>query len=90
MARFLLALPLAALLFAVNISAQCSCMGLDYTDGGSYLIDGSSNLPFTFHSAFEGCADGFVTPILIDPSGNQYACDDIESQPDANQQTSSW
>lgn len=49
-------LPLvAALFFATLATAQnCTCTGLDYTDGGSYLIDGSSDLPFTFHSVFEG------------------------------------
>lgn len=91
MARFAF-LPLAAaLLFAAAARAQnCSCMGLDYTDGGSYLIDGSSQLPFTFHSMFEGCQDGFITPILLDSNGNQFTCDDIESQPDDSQQTSQW
>jgi hypothetical protein len=91
MARFAFLLPLAALLFAATAFAQnCSCMGLDYTDGGSYLIDGSVQLPFTFHSVFEGCPDGFVTPVLVDSNGNQYACGDIESQPDDSQQTSQW
>lgn len=91
MARFAFLLPLTALLFAANVFAQsCSSSGLDYTDGGSYLIDGSSNLPFTFNSMFEGCQDGFISPILIDPSGNQYTCDDIETQPDDSQQTSKW
>ncbi|CAK7212709.1 hypothetical protein SCUCBS95973_001555 [Sporothrix curviconia] len=92
MARlFLMLLPLVALMWATTTTAQtqdCFGMGLDYTDGGSYLVAGSSNLSFTFHSTFEGCPDGFVTPILVDPLGNQYSCDDIESQPDDAQQTS--
>jgi hypothetical protein len=35
-------------------AGQCSCSGLDYTDGGSYLVDGSSTNDFTFTSEFEG------------------------------------
>ncbi len=33
---------------------ECSCSGLDYTNGGSYLIDGNSDSQFTFTSVFEG------------------------------------
>jgi len=33
---------------------QCTCSGLDYTDGGSYLVDGNSENEFTFTSVFEG------------------------------------
>jgi hypothetical protein len=33
---------------------QCTCSGLDYTDGGSYLVDGSSDHDFTFTSVFSG------------------------------------
>jgi len=34
--------------------AGCSCYGLDYTNGGSYLIDGNSDVKFSFTSLFEG------------------------------------
>ncbi len=46
---------------------QCSCSGLDYADGGSYLVDGNSNDDFTFTSAFEGISLSFsshLTPHL--------------------------
>lgn len=33
-------------------NAACTCTGLDYTDGGSYLVDGSSNDDFAFTSVF--------------------------------------
>ena len=32
----------------------CSCAGLDYTDGGAYLVDGNSENDFTFTSTFSG------------------------------------
>ena len=32
----------------------CSCSGLDYTNGGSYLIDASSTNDFVFTSEFSG------------------------------------
>lgn len=34
-------------------TASCTCTGLDYTDGGSYLVDGSDNGDFTFTSVFQ-------------------------------------
>ena len=33
---------------------QCSCAGLDYTDGGAYLVDGNSENDFVFTSTFAG------------------------------------
>jgi hypothetical protein len=30
----------------------CTCTGLDYTNGGSYLVDGSLEADFTFTSVF--------------------------------------
>ena len=32
----------------------CSCAGLDYTDGGAYLVDGNSGDDFAFTSTFAG------------------------------------
>ncbi len=34
--------------------SDCTCSGLDYTNGGSYLIDGSSDKQFIFTSQFQG------------------------------------
>lgn len=33
---------------------HCSCFGLDYTNGGSYLVDGNSDNNFAFTSVFTG------------------------------------
>ncbi|SPQ23403.1 1e799c4a-77a1-463b-ba40-6354720574f3 [Thermothielavioides terrestris] len=68
---------------------QCSCSGLDYTDGGSYLVDGSSTNDFTFTSEFEGCGQSTITPILVSPNGYGYECSPIESQLDGVEQSSS-
>lgn len=38
--------------------ANCDCVGLDYTEGGSYLIDGYSDGLFSFTSVFEGTSIG--------------------------------
>ena len=39
---------------AQDDNAGCSCSGLDYADGGSYLVDGNSENDFTFYSVFQG------------------------------------
>ncbi|KAK1768270.1 hypothetical protein QBC33DRAFT_558430 [Phialemonium atrogriseum] len=67
---------------------ECSSTGLDYTNGGSYLIDGTSDDYFVFTSAFSGCDDTDISPILIDPDGNDYSCTDIATQPDDTDQVS--
>jgi hypothetical protein len=64
LARMVPTLAAVALLLAAPSGAQdvppsegdvgCSCTGVDYTNGGSYLIDGSANLNFTFTSVFSG------------------------------------
>ena len=41
-------------LAARGVQADCICSGLDYTNGGSYLIDGSSSKDFVFTSEFAG------------------------------------
>ncbi|KAK0629299.1 hypothetical protein B0T17DRAFT_491360, partial [Bombardia bombarda] len=78
--------------FAVGVLAQetetCSCSGLDYTNGGSYLIDGESEDEFAFTSVFSGCFDSTITPILVSPEGYGYECSAIETQPDDEEQAS--
>ena len=37
-----------------DVLGDCSCSGLDYTNGGSYLIDGTSDSKFAFTSEFAG------------------------------------
>ncbi len=39
---------------AGRVLADCTCSGLDYTNGGSYLIDGTSDREFVFTSQFQG------------------------------------
>ncbi|KAM7203054.1 hypothetical protein V8F33_002402 [Rhypophila sp. PSN 637] len=68
----------------------CRCTGLDYSNGGSYLVDGSSDDPFTFTSMFESCGEAdIVAPILVDPEGSQYPCTGISMQEDGQEQQSS-
>ncbi|KAL1853978.1 hypothetical protein VTK73DRAFT_8854 [Phialemonium thermophilum] len=83
-------LAVAALVLRI-VSAQdegCSSTGLDYTNGGSYLIDATSEDNFTFTSLFDGCDYTWITPILIGPDDTQYNCTDIETQPDDSEQIS--
>ncbi|KAL8357518.1 hypothetical protein RB601_009128 [Gaeumannomyces tritici] len=73
-------LLLAALLaLCLGVLGQsCSSYGVDYSNGGSYYIDGSSNQYFTFISVFQGCSSELVSPVLVSPEGNQYACSAIQ------------
>ncbi|KAK3905160.1 hypothetical protein C8A05DRAFT_31034 [Staphylotrichum tortipilum] len=70
-------------------NAECTCSGLDYADGGSYLVDGNSENDFTFYSVFQGCFESTITPILVSPNGDGYECSAINSQPDGLDQASS-
>ncbi|KAK4162809.1 hypothetical protein QBC43DRAFT_240602, partial [Cladorrhinum sp. PSN259] len=60
-------------------SSSCTCSGLDYTNGGSYLIDGTLNSNFTFLSVFSSCSEEEDTcqPILLGPNNRQYPCSPI-------------
>ena len=69
---------------------QCTCSGLDYTNGGSYLVDGNSDDDFTFTSVFEGCFDSTITPVLVSPDAIGYECTPVESQQDGVEQSSVW
>ena len=42
---------------------DCACIGLDYTNGGSYLLDGNSDDLFVFNSAFEGLHSHVSRPV---------------------------
>ncbi|KAM7200016.1 hypothetical protein V8F33_004190 [Rhypophila sp. PSN 637] len=81
---------LATLLLGVYAQdqPQCSCFGLDYTNGGSYLVDGNSDSNFAFTSVFTACIDSSITPILVSPEGIAYECTPIETQPDNTDQAS--
>lgn len=69
---------------------QCTCSGLDYTNGGSYLVDGNSDDDFTFTSVFEGCFESTITPVLVSPDAVGYECTAVESQQDGVEQSSAW
>jgi hypothetical protein len=60
-------------------SSSFTCSGLDYTTGGSYLIDGTLNSNFTFLSVFSSCSEEEDTcqPILLGPNNRQYLCSTI-------------
>ncbi|CZR54879.1 uncharacterized protein PAC_04763 [Phialocephala subalpina] len=64
--------------------AHCTCesYGIDFTNGGSYFIDDTDAIDFTFLTQFEGCDDEEITPILVDPDENEYFCSQIATSPD--------
>lgn len=71
-------LGLLALQVAADLST-CRCTGIDYSNGGSYLVDGSSDDKFTFTSVFESESNGpvlFLTATVLTPY--------MSSQPAAN------
>lgn len=41
-------------LVALRASAACTSYGVDYSSGGSYYIDGTSNQYFSFVTVFQG------------------------------------
>ncbi|KAK5656877.1 hypothetical protein OQA88_4427 [Cercophora sp. LCS_1] len=77
------------LLFVVSVLADCTCTGLDYTNGGSYLVDGTNTADFTFTSVFQSCGPDTVEPILLDPTGVGYLCTEISMEASGEQQQSS-
>jgi hypothetical protein len=83
-------LLLAALLsLCLGVLGQgCTSYGVDYSNGGSYYIDGSSNQYFSFVSVFSGCASELVSPVLVSPDNNQYACSAIQTGQSGAQVTS--
>ncbi|KAK4463594.1 hypothetical protein QBC42DRAFT_285222 [Cladorrhinum samala] len=69
-----------ALAAAGQAPDSCRSVGLDYTDNGSYLIDGSASGNFSFASSFEGTCEGLqqISPKLRDQDNNkQYSCSPI-------------
>ncbi|KAI0102744.1 hypothetical protein GGR51DRAFT_278136 [Nemania sp. FL0031] len=72
----------------LRASAACNVYGVDFSNGGSYNIDTSSDSLFTFTSVFQGCVQESVKPTLVDPSGHQYTCSAINTTPDGQEATS--
>lgn len=82
-------LVLALLLARVEAAeAACSSYGVDYSNGGAYYIDGSSNQYFSFITVFQGCTQESISPVLVGPDDNEYACSSISTQPAGTQVTS--
>jgi hypothetical protein len=59
-------------------------------NGGSYFIDDTEAVDFTFLSQFEGCDDEEITPILVDPDENEYFCSQILTSPEDTSMLSTW
>ncbi|ETI27929.1 hypothetical protein G647_00378 [Cladophialophora carrionii CBS 160.54] len=88
----------AAFVFALlalsgRSAADCLSYGYDFVDGGGpYCINTTSTSYFTFGTEFFGCqpsdVQDAVTPILIDPNGDEYFCSDIGVQPDGQDMVS--
>ncbi|KAG7286386.1 hypothetical protein NEMBOFW57_008695 [Staphylotrichum longicolle] len=77
-------------LVAPRASAACTSYGVDYSSGGSYYIDGTSNQYFSFVTVFQGCTQETISPVLVGPDDNVYACSDIKTEPSGTQVTSTW
>lgn len=61
-------------ILALRVSADCSVTGLDYTNGGSYLIDASSDQDFAFSSLFQG---EILSQLSKPLHGLQYGLTDV-------------
>ncbi|KAK3332424.1 hypothetical protein B0T19DRAFT_398192 [Cercophora scortea] len=66
---------------ALRVHADCTSYGVDYSNGGSYNIDSTSNQYFSFATIFQGCTQETINPILVGPDGSEYACSSIRTQP---------
>lgn len=88
--KTLLAVAVTVLSLTSSVLADCSSYGVDYSNGGAYYIDGSSNQYFSFITIFQGCTQESISPILVDPDNNQYACSAISTTPTGAQETSTW
>ncbi|OAA66634.1 hypothetical protein SPI_01210 [Niveomyces insectorum RCEF 264] len=88
--KTLVAAVAAVLSLSTGALADCSSYGVDYSNGGAYYIDGTSNQYFSFITIFQGCTQESISPILVDSDNNQYACSAINTTPAGEQQTSTW
>ncbi|KAI8624811.1 hypothetical protein F5Y19DRAFT_480190 [Xylariaceae sp. FL1651] len=88
MASRIIQLSLAIGYLAFGAAAACTAYGVDYSNGGSYNIDTSSDQYFSFTSVFQGCTQESVKPVLVDPAGHQYTCSAINTTPDGQEEIS--
>ncbi|PKS09925.1 hypothetical protein jhhlp_004548 [Lomentospora prolificans] len=68
-----------ALLLTVRVRAACTCVGIDYTNAGSYFIDDTLDENFSFISEFRDCESADITPILVAPDGAEHTCSVLDS-----------
>ncbi|KAB5571741.1 hypothetical protein GE09DRAFT_1282260 [Coniochaeta sp. 2T2.1] len=80
---------LGLLLAATRVYADCIATGIDYTDGGQYMIDASSSKNFSFATIFSGCDEYSTNPILHDPAGEAHTCSGLNMGASGVQQISS-
>ncbi|KAK0616229.1 hypothetical protein B0T14DRAFT_242742 [Immersiella caudata] len=73
---------------ALRVHAQCTSYGVDFSNGGRYNIDGTSNQYFSFITVFQDCQQESINPVLVGPDGSEYACSAIRTQPSGQQVTS--
>lgn len=71
----LLAFALFSYASAQDCSTTCQSYGIDFIDqGGPYFQNVLSTDPFTAWEEFTGCQNDTAHNILVDPSGDQYEC----------------
>lgn len=89
-----LASGIVALSFAASALAQtcntCNSYGVDFQSGGSYFQDITSTADFTAVEEFQGCTNDTAYNVLVDPSGNQYQCNNVYMQPDLTPEFLTW
>jgi len=72
-------------LLGLRANAACTSYGVDFSNGGTYDIDSESNEYFSFITVFQGCSQETISPVLVSPDDNVYACSDIKTQPAGTQ-----
>jgi len=75
---------------ALRVHADCTSYGVDFSNGGRYNIDSTSNQYFSFITIFQDCQQESINPVLVGPDGSEYACSAIRTQPAGQQVTSTW
>lgn len=59
----------------------CYSYGVDFVDEGKYFINSLSSDPFSSVSTFKGCNADVADILLVDPSNDEYLCDEIPTTP---------
>lgn len=82
--RLLSLSTIAALLSLANSDPNSVCFsyGVDFVDEGHYFINALSNESFTCVSTFRGCNEDVADILLVDPSGDEYLCSQVNTTPE--------